>query len=66
MLVDPEVGLGQPVVDGTGVRTEILREQFVTGRTHAQIAADFDVSSELVEKALQFEARHHEVSAAAV
>lgn len=66
VLVDPEVGFGQPVVDGTGVRTEILWEQFVTGRTHAQIATDFDVPAELVEKALQFEARHHEASAAAV
>ena len=60
VMVDPEYGFGQPVVEDTGVRTEILWEQFVSGRTSTQIACDFAVTADLVEKALQFEARHHD------
>ena len=60
VMVDPEYGFGQPVVADTGVRTEILWEQFVSGSTYEQIALDFAVEAHLVEKALQFEARHHD------
>ena len=64
VMVDPEYGFGQPVVEHTGVRTEILWEQFVAGRTSAQIACDFAVEAHLVERALQFEARHHDALSA--
>lgn len=60
VMVDPQYGFGQPVVADTGVRTEILWEQFVSGSTHEQIALDFSLEAHLVEKALQFEARHHD------
>lgn len=55
ILLDPEYGFGQPVIAGTGIRTEIIRERFEVGDSITQIANDFNVSSDEVESAIQFE-----------
>lgn len=57
VVIDPNYGSGRPVVAGSGVRTEILFEQFTGGEGISQIASDFNLSFEEVERALQFEAR---------
>jgi uncharacterized protein (DUF433 family) len=55
ILVDPDYGFGLPVVAHSGVRTEIILERFRAGDLDKQIADDFEVSAEEVQRALQFE-----------
>jgi uncharacterized protein (DUF433 family) len=55
IVVDPEYGYGLPVVDKSGVRTEIILERFQAGDLHDQIAEDFNLDPIDVERALQFE-----------
>jgi uncharacterized protein (DUF433 family) len=55
VLVDPEIGFGYPVVEGTGIRTEIILEQFRAGRDPDEIAADFNLTSGQVLDAIRFE-----------
>ena len=55
ILVDPEYGYGLPVVANSGVRTEIIRERSLAGDLNEQIARDFNLCVEEVERALQFE-----------
>ncbi len=55
VVIDPKFGYGLPVVQGTGVRTEVLIERSEVGDSLEQIAADFGVSIESVRTAIQFE-----------
>jgi uncharacterized protein (DUF433 family) len=55
IVVDPEYGHGLPVVQGSGVRTEIIRERMEAGDLIEQIASDFNLDPMEVERALQFE-----------
>ena len=55
IMVDPDYGFGLPVVAGSGVRTEIIREQFEAGEPAERIARDFNLAPADVEKALRFE-----------
>lgn len=54
ILVDPEYGFGQPVVAGSGVRIEIIRERISAGDSNSQIAYDFAVSEADVEAVSQY------------
>lgn len=53
--VAPDIGFGFPVVAGTGVRTEIVRERFSAGDAIEVIADDFGLDISAVEDALRFE-----------
>lgn len=55
--VSPDIGFGFPVVAGTGVRTEIVRERFSAGDAIEVIADDFGLDVGAVEDALRFELR---------
>lgn len=55
VVIDPDFGFGFPVVDGTGVRTEILYERFRAGELSDEIAADFRLEPTQVERAVQYE-----------
>ena len=55
IVVDPNYGHGLPVVEGAGVRTEIIRERAEAGDLIQQIASDFNLDCTEVERALQFE-----------
>jgi uncharacterized protein (DUF433 family) len=55
IVLDPEYGHGLPVVAGSGVRTEIIRERAEAGDLIQQIASDFHLDCIDVERALQFE-----------
>lgn len=55
IMLDPEYGYGLPVVVGSGVRTEIIRERSLAGDSNEQIARDFNLDPKEVERALQFE-----------
>lgn len=65
VVVDPEYGFGQPVLDGTGIRTEIIWEQLLAGGGRDEIAFDFGLSPHLVEQAIRFEATRIEALASA-
>lgn len=55
VLVDPDYGFGLPVIDGFGLRTEIVLERMKAGETETDIAADFGVSVKLIAGAMKFE-----------
>ncbi|MFQ5879965.1 MAG: DUF433 domain-containing protein [Dehalococcoidia bacterium] len=55
VVVDPDYGFGFPVIKNSGVRTEIILERFQAGDFRDQIAEDFNITSNEVEYALQFE-----------
>jgi uncharacterized protein (DUF433 family) len=55
VLVDPDYGFGLPVVEGVGVRTEIIAERYRAGDSTDEIAYDFDVTPKQIDDALQWE-----------
>jgi uncharacterized protein (DUF433 family) len=55
VILDPTVGFGMPVMEGSGVRTEIVFERFAAGDLPGQIADDFGLDEDSVARALQFE-----------
>jgi uncharacterized protein (DUF433 family) len=55
VVVDPDYGFGLPVVEGTGVRTEIIAERHRAGDSAAEIAYDFDVTPKQINDALRWE-----------
>ncbi len=55
VVVDPSYGFGLPVIVGSGVRTEIIRERVEAGDSNEQIAYDFNVQPDEIESAIQFE-----------
>ena len=57
VVVNPDYGFGLPVVKGSGVRTEIVFERFRAGDLAEQIATDFNLTTEDVQRAIQFESQ---------
>jgi uncharacterized protein (DUF433 family) len=55
VVVDPDYGFGLPVVEGTGVRTEIIADRHRAGDTTDEIAYDFDVTPRQINDALRWE-----------
>lgn len=55
VVIDPAVGYGLPVIAGSGVRTEIIRERERAGDSWEQIARDFNISRSDVARAVEFE-----------
>jgi uncharacterized protein (DUF433 family) len=55
VFLDPDYAFGLPVIAGSGVRTEIILEQFRANESVASIARDFNVTTTQVEQALRFE-----------
>ena len=56
VVVDPDYGFGLPVIQGSGVRTEIVYEQVQALESQERIAYSFNITLEEVEHAIQFEA----------
>jgi len=55
IVIDPDYGFGLPVVDKSGVRTEILLERYESGDSVDQIADDFSLNANDVEEAIHYE-----------
>jgi uncharacterized protein (DUF433 family) len=49
------VGFGRPVLDGTGIRTEVLIERFSAGERIEELAADYDRSPAEIEDVVRCE-----------
>ncbi len=57
VVVDPDYAYGLPVISGSGIRTEIVQEQFEAGESIEEIAQDFAITPDEVEQALRYESR---------
>ncbi len=55
VLVDPDYGFGLPVIEGTGIRTEIIAERYKAGDSTEEIGYDFGVTPAQIEDALRYE-----------
>ena len=53
VVIDPERGYGRPVLDGRGIRTEVVVERFQAGESIASLADDYGLSAETVEDILR-------------
>jgi uncharacterized protein (DUF433 family) len=53
VVIDPAFGFGRPVLDGRGIRTEVVVERFHAGDSIAALAQDYDLSIETVEDILR-------------
>jgi uncharacterized protein (DUF433 family) len=55
VVVDPDYGFGLPVIEGVGVRTEIIAERREAGDSMKEITYDFGVTPDQIEDALLWE-----------
>jgi uncharacterized protein (DUF433 family) len=53
VVIDPERGYGRPVLDGRGIRTEVVVERFQAGESIASLADDYGLKAETVEDILR-------------
>lgn len=53
VIIDPRLAFGAPTI--AGVPTRIIHGRLMSGETRDEIAQDFDVSSKVVDEALEFE-----------
>lgn len=53
VVIDPRFGFGRPVLDGRGIRTEVVVERFQAGESIASLAEDYGLSLETVEDILR-------------
>jgi uncharacterized protein (DUF433 family) len=56
--IHPAYGFGRPVVAGTGVPTEVIRELFEAKESMERIAQELNLTPRDVESALRYELRH--------
>ena len=53
VVIDPERGYGRPVLDGRGIRTEVVIERFQAGESIASLADDYGLSAPVIEDILR-------------
>lgn len=55
VLIDPRFGFGRPVIEGTGIRTEVIVGRFSAGETIDSIAEDYGRSRDEIEEIVRGE-----------
>jgi uncharacterized protein (DUF433 family) len=55
VVIDPRFGFGRPVIDGTGIRTDVVVERFSAGEKIEALAADYGRPNEDIEEILRCE-----------
>ena len=55
VVVDPTVSFGRPVLEGTGIPTEILAQRYKAGDSYDQLAEDYGRPKEEIEEAIRYE-----------
>jgi uncharacterized protein (DUF433 family) len=55
VVIDPRVGFGRPVLDGTGIRTEVVIERFSAGERIEDLAEDYGRSPAEIEEVVRCE-----------
>jgi uncharacterized protein (DUF433 family) len=53
--INPRIAFGRPVLVGRGVPTAVLADRFKAGDTLADLATDYDASTEEIEEAIRCE-----------
>lgn len=49
VVIDPQRGFGRPVLDGRGIRTEVIVDRFHSGESMASLAEDYGVDVPVIE-----------------
>ncbi len=55
VVIDPRLGFGRPVIEGTGIRTEVIVGRFSAGETIDLIAEDYGRSRTEIEEIVRSE-----------
>ena len=55
VVIDPRFGFGRPVLDGTGIRTDVVIERFSAGEPLEVLAEDYGRPKEEIEEILRCE-----------
>ncbi len=55
VVIDPRFGFGRPVLDGTGIRTDVVVERFSAGEPLEALAEDYGRPKEDIEEVLRCE-----------
>ena len=55
VVIDPRLGFGRPVIEGTGIRTEVIVGRFSAGETIDSIADDYGRSRAEIEEIVRSE-----------
>ena len=55
VVIDPRFGFGRPVLDGTGIRTDVVIERFSAGEPLETLAEDYGRPKEDIEEVLRCE-----------
>jgi uncharacterized protein (DUF433 family)/DNA-binding transcriptional MerR regulator len=53
--INPRVAFGKPTVAGTGIHTAVITNRIDAGETVEEVALDYGLSTELVEKIVDYE-----------
>jgi len=62
IAIDPRVAFGRPVIDGTGIPTNVLVERFQGGDDFKKLAADYGTSEEAIQDAIRCEVELREAA----
>jgi uncharacterized protein (DUF433 family) len=60
--IDPRVAFGRPVLAGRGVPTAVLADRFKAGDSLADLAKDYDTSTQVIEEAIRCELSRREAA----
>lgn len=60
--IDPRVAFGRPVLAGRGVPTAVLADRFKAGDSLADLAEDYDTSTQTIEEAIRCELSRREAA----
>ncbi|MGH8656325.1 MAG: DUF433 domain-containing protein [Gammaproteobacteria bacterium] len=55
VVIDPRLGFGRPVIEGTGIRTEVIIDRFRAGEPIDSIAEDYGRSRAEIEEIVRGE-----------
>ncbi len=55
IVIDPSMGFGQPTIAGTGIQARIVAERYRGGESVAELAEDYQLSSDRIEDAIRCE-----------
>lgn len=55
VVLDPRISFGRPVIDGTGVRTEVIANRLKAGESVRELAKDYGLEIGKIEEAIRYE-----------
>lgn len=55
VMVDPTISFGRPVLEGTGIPTEVLAQRYKAGDSLDELAEDYGRRKEEIEEAIRYE-----------